>query len=263
MTSTGLGGRFGKLNGAVAAVSKEPEPAKEPPKQEAPKVTPATGGLGGRFAAKVNAEPTEPVVQQKAKENGISSSVSPAQAAANAAAPAASGTLMSRLQTVNKAKADAVQKAADDASKTTPNPVTVTGQLATGINPPDAAPEWTPEQQAAEAAKLAAKQGSVQSDVAPDPKADTVPADPETTTVANTSTSASTNVIARATPRRSKKAAEVAVDQMAANADAKAASGQYTVATALAEIDAVTVKLMTAGFRKEASVIMRVASEIG
>lgn len=79
--------------------------------------------------------------------------------AAAAASAATALTLKNRLQGLSKGKA----AAAVDAAPAHAVGASVTGALAVGINPPDAAPEWTQEQQEAEAERIAKKYGSVES----------------------------------------------------------------------------------------------------
>lgn len=283
----GLASRFGTRTGTngteTSAKADQKEPDQKPGQngtssangvvsKNPPSATPATtivvtaapsaaGGLKSRFAktsapsetsntASTKTVETSAKLEEKAQTNGMSSSAGQP----GALQPGVEGlTLVERLTKLNEAQGGgaAIEKAAANA------PTNTVGAKAVGINPPDAAPEWTAEQQAAEAARLAGKA---------EPSA-VARATPETAAVATTGRGG----------RRSKKAeTEAKVDAALAAADkttttstATATSGPVfeddepiTVAKALAKIDDIATQLMKAGFRKEAGAVMQMSAAL-
>ncbi len=163
-TKMGLGARFGnKIAGntaAGAAAGAATTAAVEKPAEKV--VTAVAAAKPSRFAKVAPAAETPvetpaqtPKLEQKATADGIAAK---AATGTTAAAAPKGGTLMSRI----KAGAKGGQAAAIDAAAAGAQTHAVSesvangneGALAVGINPPDAAKEWTTEQLEAEAAKL-------------------------------------------------------------------------------------------------------------
>lgn len=291
---------------ANGAVSKSP-PSATP---AATNVLVQTGGLSGRFAKKPDTAPKATTVaantsasttpeqsaklETKAQADGMASSASQPGALQAGGPPGES--LMARLKRLNKeqnggANEEAITKAVENAPTQS-----VTGAKAVGVNPPDAAPEWTAEQQKAEAERLA---GIGKAD------AEKAAAKAEAEKAAAAGTTAQPAAVARAGRGGRKKAVEAQVDAALAGAQKNGAGANgstsgdvvlcphglvrssvacsacdalekksvpkggpffdddtITVAAALAQIDDIATKLMKAGFRKEAGTIMQMSAAL-
>ncbi len=242
-----LGARFGTKNGAAGpstAAVVATTPAK--PVAVVAKATeaPAAGAKPSRFAGVVaKAAPKTPAaaataevakLDQKATEDGMASGAE----AAPATKTTTSGALKARLQGLGKGvAAAAVDKAPTHA---------VGATLAVGINPPDAAPEWTAEQQAAEAERIAKRYGSVESGSAELLEPEVVP----------TEGAASDAVEAprgRGRPKGSTKAKP---------ASEAADNGPCEPAQAQAVLDDLAMRLIQGGFRSEAALVMDLSAKL-
>lgn len=222
----GLAERF---KPAVTQQVQEAAKTVEAPKQVEVQTQAPSGGLAGRFSAKTGQTATEVKTGDvKATSDGMASSGS---ASSSGGGP----TLANRLQALRKGEAaGAVESAVANA----PTNSVATGQRATGVNPPDAAPEWTQEQQIAEGERLAAAgkaatSGEVIEGVkAPAQEAPKKPGRP----------AGSKN-----------KPKDVALDDVA-----KAASDGDVVPT----LDLLAQALMNAGRRREASILLKASADI-
>jgi hypothetical protein len=109
------------------------------------------------------------------------------------------------------------------------NTVAQNGGLAVGINPPDAAQEWTAEEQAAEAARLAGNKKEATEQVA-----------------------AGDGTAAVAKKPRGRPA----------GATAAVVAGAYTVDVALTELDGIGTRLLAAGLRNEAMQVLGLSAQL-
>lgn len=147
-----LADRFSKVSGtASGAVEK---PVEKPVEQSVEPAKAASGGIASRFAAKAGATSGAPsetkTADVKATSDGMASSGGAVQSGASP-----------RL--ADKLKALKQTSAVSTAVANAPTNSVATGQVAVGINPPDAAPEMSKEQQIAEGDRLAAAGKSVES----------------------------------------------------------------------------------------------------
>lgn len=102
--------------------------------------------LGSRFSKQLNGTAVDVVVPAPSKVEQVAAHNGAAAGAAPTAPVAASGSLVARLRSMASTPAAAAQ--VEQAAQAAP-------VRAVGVNPPDAAPEWTAEEQAVEAEKIA------------------------------------------------------------------------------------------------------------
>lgn len=282
----GLAARFGNKatagNETKTPETKAPEKAQPPVATSAPKA-PATGGLGARFAkptggpvATTGATTTAAVskVDQKAVVDGASSTQKSTDVKPTSVAVAEGGpTLLQRLQQVAAATSGGASAGASAGA--IESAVANAPVVAVGINPPDAAKEWTPEEQAAEAARLAGI-GADKADKAAK-KAETsaqaaaVARAPSPGALAEANGTNGTN--GTKAKKGAKKAAAEAVDQMATNAEAGAqvvsnaaavmsSTTMSGVRGAVITLDTITMSLMQSGERAAAAITMDASAKL-
>ncbi len=224
----------GTVVAAPAAAAKQPGLGERFGKKAAPVTTAAPAATAPVAAAPaVAAEVKTPKVEEKATANGMA-------ATGAGAAPSAGSSLRDRLTKLVKPGQAAAVVAAINAA-----PTVVVGALAVGINPPDVAPEWTQEQQEAEAQRIAGK------------------AKPAEVTVGAAGAGASepAAVVAPRGRGRPKKTTLVDTGAGVAASDTTVEAGDE-LSSALQTLDALTMRLMASGHRREASFLLEAAGKM-
>ena len=248
------------------------KPAQVEPDEVTPAPVSAKPNAGtSRFAKRAPVEPVEVEVEAEESAEAEPLEAEPLEAEADGMASdsesaeddestvvdtVVEASLRQRLQQMGKKSAAAVVDKA-------PKHAVGDSVLAVGINPPDAAPEWTAEQQAEESARIAKKFGSVESgsaEVLEPEAAPTTDATPDATT----DVAASEPKRGRGRPKASNAAA---VAQPTAPAPAQAAPafephGAIDANQARVVLDSLALRLVSSGYRKAAAEVMFLAANI-
>lgn len=234
----GLADRFAGAVKTQVAPTETPKPVETPKVVETPK---PSGGLAGRFAGVAKAPDEVKTGDVKATSDGMASS--------GGAAQSGGATLANRLQALRKGNtsAAAVDNAVANAPTRAVSKEGATGQLAVGINPPDAAPEWTQEQQIAEGERLAAAGKTAESgEMVTDGKA----------TAGTAATAATTEAPKRrGRPPGSTKAATISKEVETA-IESASEGGAIPVLELLAKA------YLDSGRRREATVLLKAAEQL-